>query len=169
MMPRAKKDRVMPHLVRAQNALRREDDAYLAGLLEQAIVHRTATIASGMPRTKGPPLDKRVAKALKYMIDNISDRRLTLADLASAAAMSVFHFARAFRDGVGVPPRTYLRQRRLELARELLAYRQGMPIAAVGLACGFSTQSHFTAAFTAEYGISPGKFRKQAAQQQGRP
>lgn len=50
---RPRRDRVMPHLVRAQNALRGEDDGYLARLLEQAIVHRTATIASGMPRAKG--------------------------------------------------------------------------------------------------------------------
>ena len=38
----AKKDRVLPHLLRAQNAVRREEDAYLGRLLEKAIVHRAA-------------------------------------------------------------------------------------------------------------------------------
>ena len=45
-MARTKKDRVMPHLLRAQMALRREEDAHLARLLDEAITHRAATIGN---------------------------------------------------------------------------------------------------------------------------
>lgn len=168
-MPRTKRarmDRVLGHLVRAQNALRREDDAYLARLLEQAITHRAATVVSGQPRTSGPPVDKRIVKAIEHLVANIGDWRMTVSDLAGAAGMSQFHFSRVFASVTGQPPKAFLRLRRLELAKELLAHRQGMPIIQVALACGFANQSSFTDVFTQQYGIAPGKFRKMSAQQQ---
>ncbi|MBR0882903.1 helix-turn-helix transcriptional regulator [Bradyrhizobium liaoningense] len=161
-MARPKKDRVMPHLLRAQTALRRERDAYLAGLLDKAITHRAATLASGQPRTSGPQPDKRVMKAIAFIHENLADRRMTLNSIAAASGSSMFHLARLFSAEIGLPPHTYVRQMRLQLARELLAHHQGMTIVDVALACGFASQAHFSTAFTKGIGLSPGSFRKKA-------
>ncbi len=45
----------------------------------------------------------------------------TLGELADAAGVSVYHFAREFRRAVGETPHAYVLRRRLEVARELLA------------------------------------------------
>lgn len=141
-------------------ALRRERDDYLDELLARAILHRTASIASGMPRSSGPQPDPRIMKALVLLHERIGDRRLTIADLADAAAMSPFHFARHFAKVIGCP--LNVRQQRLRLAKELLAHRLGMTLAAVALACGFASQAHFSAWFKKDFGTSPAAFRKAA-------
>lgn len=161
-MARTKKDRVMPHLLRAQMALRREEDAHLARLLEQAITHRAATVASGQPRTVGPQPDKRVVKAIEFIHANLGDRRMTLAAIADAAGVSAFHLVRIFGAAIGLPPRAYVRDQRLRLAKELLAHRQGMTVAAVAHACGFASQAHLSARFKTSFGTSPAAFRKAA-------
>lgn len=152
----------MPHLLRAQMALRREGDAHLAGLLEQAITHRAATVASGQPRVSGPQPDKRVVKAIEYIHANLHDRRMTISHIAEAANVSAFHLVRIFGAAIGLPPRAYVRQQRLQLAREILAHRPGMTLAAVALACGFASQPHLSDWFKKEFGISPAAFRKVA-------
>lgn len=160
-----KKDSVTAHLLRAQMALRRERDDYLDELLAQAIRHRTACIASGQPRTTGPQADPRITKALVLLQQRIGYRRLTIADLAGAAAMSPFHFARHFAKVIGRPPMAYARDQRLLLAQELLAHRPSMTLAAVALACGFASQPHLSGLFKKKFGISPAAYRKRAQRQ----
>ena len=82
----------------------------------------------------------------------------TLADLAKIADLSVFHFARVFKRATGSSPYHYVRERRLDLSRQLLADGQ-LPICELALACGFSNQSHFTSAFSRAMGMSPGRYR----------
>lgn len=159
-----KKDSVTAHLLRAQMALRRERDDYLDELLARAIQHRTASIASGMPRSSVPQPDPRITKALVLLHERIGDRRLTIADLAGAAAMSPFHFARQFAKVIGCPPMAYVRHQRLQLARELLAHRPGLTVAAISLVCGLASQAHLSSLFQKQFGTSPAAFRKAAQQ-----
>lgn len=79
--------------------------------------------------------------------------------LASQCGLSPRHFARAFRQSIGVPPHRWLLQRRVERAREMLR-SQARSLAEVALACGFADQSHFTRVFNAMVGVSPGLWRR---------
>ena len=89
------------------------------------------------------------------------EQHVGLDDLARSADLSPYHFSRVFKLATGETPYHYLRGRRLERARALLA-DESMPLAELALACGFANQSHFTAAFTRELGVSPGRFRRLA-------
>jgi AraC family transcriptional regulator len=82
-----------------------------------------------------------------------------LDDLAHAAGLSANHFLRVFKLATGETPYHFLRARRLERARQLLA-DNAMPLAELALECGFANQAHFTAAFSRELGISPGRYRR---------
>lgn len=77
--------------------------------------------------------------------------------LASIAGLSRFQLHRAFREELGVSPRHYLAERRLELACRLM--REGQPIADAAIAAGFSDQSHLTRCFQKHYGETPGAWR----------
>jgi AraC family transcriptional regulator len=83
---------------------------------------------------------------------------LSLESLSAAPAMSPFRFARAFKRATGQSPRQYVITRRIERAKELLRSREG-DIADVAQLVGFSTQSHFTAVFHRQCGITPKRFR----------
>ncbi|HEY4168235.1 MAG TPA: AraC family transcriptional regulator [Reyranella sp.] len=88
------------------------------------------------------------------------DGHFSLASLARQCGQSTAHFARAFRQSVGMPPHQWLMQRRIDHARTLLL-SSPMALSDIALACGFAGQSHFTRAFTRRVGTSPGVCRRQ--------
>jgi AraC-like DNA-binding protein len=77
--------------------------------------------------------------------------------LSSQVGMSVFLFARVFRELVGIPPHRYLVQRRLWRARDLL--RSGMRVTDVCYAAGFNNLSHFINSFRAHFGVPPSRLK----------
>jgi len=83
---------------------------------------------------------------------------LSLEDLAHAAGLSKFHFARAVKADYGAAPMQVLRARRLAAAQDMLASGT-TPITEIALACGFADHSHFANAFRAAFGTSPSRFR----------
>lgn len=98
-------------------------------------------------------------KRVVEFVDAHVDEPISLTDLANLAGLSQFHFARVFKRANGETPCQFIRARRLERARTLLATTQ-MPLAELSLACGFANQSHFTAAFSRAMGISPARYRR---------
>lgn len=101
----------------------------------------------------------KLNRVLDYVDANLASD-IRLADLASVAGLSIFHFARVFKLAVGLSPYEFVHNRRLERSRVMLT-DDSLEIAQLALACGFSSQSHFTAAFTKAVGVSPGKYRRQ--------
>lgn len=97
-------------------------------------------------------------RALEYVETNLKEP-IELRDLAGVARLSLFHFARAFKNAEGVTPHAYIVRRRVERAKELL--RDGkLSIAEIALATGFSDQSHLARQFRAVVGQTPGTFRR---------
>jgi AraC family transcriptional regulator len=128
-----------------------------ANLIALALVHSHSSLSS---RTEARPIvlaPLRLARVKEYLDTHLAGE-LRLAEIAAVAELSPFHFARAFKHEVGVPPHQYLMQRRVHRARELLAGTQ-KSLAEIALACGFAGQSHFTTAFKRHTGIPPGAWR----------
>lgn len=71
------------------------------------------------------------------------------------------HLARCFRDRVGEPPATWLRQRRLERARDLLSSTD-LPVAVVVRAAGLSSVDTLARLVRCAHGCSPGELRHRA-------
>lgn len=86
-------------------------------------------------------------------IDDHLSQRVALAQLAQLVQLSPYHFCRAFKQSVGVPPQRYRGGRRMELAKRLLAERRS--VTEVGLVLGYSDTSSFTAAFHKITGLTP--------------
>ena len=119
-----------------------------AGLLEfvaQVICERR------MPVVAAP--DIRHAQA---MIDDDPAAGHTLAGLAREAGLSRFQLLRAFEKTTGLTAHAYIVQRRVDLARRLIA--EGVSLARAAASSGFADQSHMTRVFVSKYGISPGRF-----------
>jgi len=118
---------------------------------------------------KSPPrgLDDGRLRRIVQFIDANLQNDIRLKDLARVANLSPFHFSRAFRKATGGPPHRFVRDRRLERARELLK-DSSTPLAEIALICSFSSQSSFNRAFTRAYGVSPGKFRNRTTKRDTR-
>jgi AraC family transcriptional regulator len=92
-------------------------------------------------------------------IDSHLTTQIRGADLAKLINVSTGQFFRAFKLSVGIPPFEYIRQRRIELARELLK-RTSEPMSQVAIASGLCDQSHLCRVFRRMFGESPGAWRR---------
>lgn len=96
----------------------------------------------------------------KEMMDERMD--ISLAELALECQLSVTHFVRGFRRSTGVSPHQWLLDRRIGKAK-LLLVKSDHSLAHIALECGFSSQSHFSAAFKHFTKVSPGRWRRSFA------
>ncbi|WP_244626657.1 helix-turn-helix domain-containing protein [Bradyrhizobium ivorense] len=101
---------------------------------------------------------RRLQRVLEFIEANL-EGDLNLDLMASAACLSRYHFARAFRQAVGQTPHRYVSARRLDRAKALLM--QGdRSLVDIALALSFSDQASFTRAFRQATGQAPGQFRQ---------
>lgn len=83
---------------------------------------------------------------------------LTLSDIASAAALSPFHFLRGFKALFRVTPHEYLSHCRVERAKFLLE-RTEWPVTEICFSLGFESLGSFSSWFTRFTGASPRAWR----------
>ena len=106
-----------------------------------------------------------VALAREYLHAHYHEA-IPLERLSELAGLSKYHLVRAFRAAVGVPPHTY--QLRLRLTRSLLLLRDGLSPSSIAYQLGFADQSHYTRAFRAEFGTTPGAWLRAEAPRRAR-
>jgi AraC family transcriptional regulator len=124
-------------------------------------VHLAQTYSGRAPRQlKKGGLSHRSLRRAKEIIDAHLDGNVSLTRLALECGMSTSHFARAFRQSVGVTPHRWLLLRRIEVAKELLC-NSTQSICEIGLDCGFADQSHLTRVFRDFVGVGPGEWRRE--------
>lgn len=96
-----------------------------------------------------------------WMVDNL-DSDLSVPALAERAFMSPRHFARAFRDEVGMTPGSYVQALRIERARLLLESGDS-PVEEIARRSGFGTVETLRRAFRRKLGVSPSDYRERFA------
>lgn len=103
---------------------------------------------------------RRLQRVLEFVEAHL-ENDISVDDMASAAALSRFHFTRAFKAATGKTPREHVGERRLQLATSLLV--GGRSLTEIAFACNFSSQANFARAFRRATGLTPGKYRAMAA------
>ena len=103
---------------------------------------------------------RRLAEIRRYMEEHL-DESLTISALSRRACLSTTTFKEGFRRLYGLPVHTWLRQRRMERAAELL---RGSALSVLGVAqsVGYGSASQFSAAFRRQYGMTPAMYRKMS-------
>lgn len=113
-------------------------------------------LPASKPVEAAPPV--AVMRAVELMRNRLADS-LSIEELAHAAGLSPFHFARQFKVSTGHPPHDYLVRLRIDRAQELLRENsRGWTMAGIARECGFSDQSHLARHFKRVLGITPGEF-----------
>ncbi|HEX8285965.1 MAG TPA: AraC family transcriptional regulator [Pyrinomonadaceae bacterium] len=135
----------------------------VAALVEQALVHllrRYANLrrSAHLELSRAGLVDRRIRLAVELMHAHLN-RELSLEEIASAAHLSPFHFARLFKKLTGATPHAYLASLRAARAQQLLA-ETDLPVTEVGARVGYMSSSHFARAFRQATGISPRAYRK---------
>src|SRR5258705_5085218 len=111
------------------------------------------TLALDPPTNRGGLAPARANRVCEYIDSHLQDN-IALEVLAEIAQLSVHHFARAFRQTLGIPPHNYIVQRRVEHAQQLLG-NTDLPLSAIAIVAGFSGQSHLHRHLRTITGVSP--------------
>ena len=89
------------------------------------------------------------------------DQKLTIAQVARAAALSPGQFIRTFKAVFGETPHQVRIDARLDLAKRLLI-TDAAPVTEICAAAGFASLGTFSHVFTQRVGLSPTAFRRHA-------
>lgn len=138
---------------------------YVESLVNTLAVHllRHYSSDSLIPDLQFGGLSANKLRRVSEFIQSNLENDLTLSEIAQAADLSPFHFARSFKQTMGVTPIQFLMQRRIELARQLLS-RTDLPIVEISLRAGFKNQSHFTTLFRKLTAMTPKAYRDSFAE-----
>jgi AraC family transcriptional regulator len=110
----------------------------------------------GVPARQLARYAERIEAARERLLSRFVEQQ-QLRALARSVGMSTFHFARVFRELVGVAPHQYLLQVRYRAALQLLL--EGASVTEACFHSGFSNLSHFTREFKTRFGQRPSSVR----------
>jgi AraC family transcriptional regulator len=148
----------------------------LVALLRQSLHNKTAEALEAeilaltlVRRALGPPSSHqaggsvgrlRLVDRAKVALSSDLTRRWTLAEIATEVRVSPVYLTQVFQQVEGLPLYQYQLRLRLARALDLVAHYDDLTTLAMDL--GFSSHSHFSAAFRKLYGYSPSDFKRSA-------
>ena len=108
---------------------------------------------------KSAQQEKFIAQLNTAIESLFKDSKTSVADIASAVAMSERQLFRKLKSTLDMSPKEYLRRFRMEKARQLL--QQGETTTNTAFEVGYSSQSYFSQSFKAQFGCSPSQYNNQ--------
>ena len=145
---------LLGHSLRQNVAEPLEAETLALTLVQRALGPRTTHAAGATVRRQ------RLADRVKLVLASDLARRWTLSEIAAEVGGSPVYLTQIFQQVEGLP--LYRYQLRLRLARSLDLLAEYDDLTTLGLELGFSSHSHFSAAFRAVYGRSPSEFKQLA-------
>lgn len=125
-------------------------------LVGEALAH-IADQPAAPPRPPSQPRERqRILALCEHLAGGAADG-WTLARIARHAGMSVATLQRSFRAVTGHSVCSWLREHRLQRARQALA--AGAPVAEATVLAGYTSAANFATAFRRRYGITPSQAR----------
>jgi AraC-like DNA-binding protein len=137
-----------------------EDQLYLLAVGLVGIHHQVRREIDRFPggrHATREELYRRLHRGRDYLV-SCYDQPVTVSEAARAACLSPFHFHRMFKAAFGTTPGQFLQERRLAIARRLLATTD-QPVTTICLSVGFESLGTFSWLFRKRFGLSPRQFR----------
>ncbi len=97
-------------------------------------------------------------RVVSFVETHLSDADVNIEDMADAAATSRAGLNRKMKTILGITPKDFLREVRIQKACQLLRDKT-LPINDVAYMCGFSDSRYFSRAFKAKMGVTPSEYR----------
>lgn len=161
LFPRSHTTSAAPLYLRQRRLFQAARDTRLDAFeIESAVMSLLDDVLTGVVRP-ADPVRRVVTPAFVEDAERLLAARyadsLSLNDLSRSLGVSAFHLCRVFRAHTG----TSLHQRRdqLRLRAALNRLEQQQDLTTIALDVGYSSHSHFTAAFRRAFGVAPSRLR----------
>ena len=129
-------------------------DRVVAACKGQTLPHE---ICKNPPAACDSLLLRSIREILRRMLESPAEV-FPIAQMASYAGYSQWHFLRAFRKVMRMTPHAFQLLCRLRLLRSIL--RSDTASSAAAVSAGFTDQSHMHKVFKRHHGMTPGEFKK---------
>lgn len=133
----------------------------LAELYRSQVLQSSKTVQIEHEQQQSPD-DKFIARLKEVLQQHYSDGEFSTNELAEKMYLGARQLQRKMKTMMGVSPSDFLKQYRLQRAKELLL--QNMQAAQVALEVGFSSPAYFGACFKAEFGQTPVQYQQSVTQ-----
>lgn len=129
-------------------------------LARALVAHLVALHAHGAAPLRDSLGQLRLARARAFLDSRLSSP-VDLAEAAEVAGCSVHHFAHLFKASMGISPMRYLRQQRMQFARELVETTQ-LSMCEIADRVGIPDAARFSQAFRSYWQAAPSAWRRNA-------
>ena len=156
-------DQIKPLLQALEKALNEKE--FGADLLSRAVflqlmieINRTTARKRYITASAG---DSKIVSILQYLNLHLTEP-LSIDELASRFYISKYHMMRRFKEETGYTIHSYIAEKRLLLARQLLS--AGQPVTEVCYQAGYQDYSTFSRAYRKRFGASPSADQRRERQ-----
>jgi AraC family transcriptional regulator len=135
---------------------------YIESLIMTCAIHLATQYAADYKKIFAPK-GKLSSVQLSRVIDytrSFVHANISLNELASTVHLSAYHFARLFRQTLGISPYQFVLQLKIEHAKKLIQNHHG-PLSEIAYSLNFTDQAHFSNVFKKITGVSPRTFLPQ--------
>lgn len=146
-----------PELFRTVETEINSPRAFSGILLGAELLKLLAHAARSAPGAEVGGREERLVRQALDRIGRDPRRNVSIPELARTAGLSPSRFAHLFSRHVGMPPRHYLIEKRIELARSLLAFST-LNVSEAAAEAGFGSIYYFSRIFKKYTGVSPQQF-----------
>ena len=157
-------DQIKPLLQALEKALNEKE--FGADLLSRAVflqlmieINRTTARKRYITASAG---DSKIVSILQYLNLHLTEP-LSIDELASRFYISKYHMMRRFKEETGYTIHSYIAEKRLLLARQLLS--TGQPVTEVCYQAGYQDYSTFSRAYRKRFGASPSADQRRERQE----
>jgi AraC-like DNA-binding protein len=154
------------HVSRAQCATPLQECANSVIEIEETVLAFIADMLAASYEVDLVPVTNRAhcetVRAMQSYLNLHYAENLALSDIAAHVHYSPYLLCRIFKQQIGLTIHQYLARLRLFHALELLIAEPQLPVGDIALQLGFYSHSHFTAAFSQTFNLTPSDYRQQA-------
>lgn len=136
----ANAEEVCPLLKQAFRLTQMGGDSHIIATYLQLFLH-LVLISSHKEQFRLTP---DIGRTLDYILDHITSE-LSLEELSSLASLSCSQYKQKFKKQMGISPRRFINQQKIEHAKLLL--QEGMSVTDIAMLLGFTTSGYFSTVF----------------------
>lgn len=154
--------KTLPLLEKAFSLAFRGENPYLTATLIQLFLHLTLEYS----REESSSVSEDINTVLEYIRENLTEE-LPLELLASVAGLSCSQFKQKFKKQLGVSPRHYINQQKIEYSKVLL--ESGKSVTETAMLLSFSDSSYFSTVFKKYTLFTPLQYLRYNKEKEVRP
>ncbi|MCB0399398.1 MAG: AraC family transcriptional regulator [Winogradskyella sp.] len=103
--------------------------------------------------------DTRIGTVIKFIKNNLTNKDITVDQLAQKAYMSTSHFHKQFKNTLGVSPIDYINSEKIKFAKKLIKESKDVRMSEIAFKSGFNNTSYFNRQFKKMEMMTPAQFK----------